>query len=179
VVNARIHLGASKRMMYSRLGLTLIVLACSSCGPDGREEAKNNENQKVALGQVRMGNEATEFYIAYGPDEAILGFSVPDATGSARYFPMFASTYGGIPAVVLDIFVSKTEDQMWVRSSWPTAEVLAYRRLGSDTAITEFGDVTFLREPLPKELSGGPVRFPEMITTNVLKKATFEVKGDR
>ena len=168
-------------MTYSRLGLPLIVLVFSSCRPNGasREEAKNNENQKVGLGQVRMGNEATEFYIAYGPDEGILGFSVPDAKGRARYFPMFASTYRGIPAVVLDIFVSEAEDQMWVRSSWPTAEVLAYRRIGADTAITQFGNVTFIREPMPKDLSGGPIPFPEMIAGNVLKKATFKVKGDR
>lgn len=132
----------------------------------------------MVLGQVRMGNETTEFYIAYAYDVGILGFSVLQATGSDHYFPMYGSTYRGIPDVVLDVFVSKAGDQMWVRSSWPTAEVLAYRRKGADTAVTQFGNVTFLKEPLPQELSGGPIPFPKMIATRVVKKASFKISDE-
>lgn len=159
-------------------GVLLLVLALSSCRPTGwvSEKPKNDGEREVVLGRVRMANELTEFYIAYGPDEGVLGFSVPDGRGKVRYFPMFASTYRGMPAVVLDIFVSRAEDQMWVQSSWPTAKVLAYRRIGADTAITQFGNVTFVRELMPKDLEGGAIPFPEMTATNVLKKATFQVK---
>jgi hypothetical protein len=161
------------------LGLVLIVLASSACRPNeaSREEGKN-KMQTVVLGQVRIGNEATEFYIAYRTDAAILGFSLPDAAGGARYFPMYASTYRGVPSVVLDVFASKAEDEMWVRSSLPGGEVLAYHRIGADTAITQFGNVTFLKEPLPPYLSGGPIPFPEMTAASVLKKATFKHVAD-
>ena len=167
-------------MKKIRLGLVLIVLASSACRPNdaSREDGKSREVQKVVLGQVRIGNEATEFYIAYGADEAILGFSVPGSAGGVRYFPMYASTYRGIPPVVLDIFASKAEDEMWVRSSWPSTEVLAYHRIGADSAITGFGNVTFLKEPMPPYLSGGPIPFPEMTAGNVLKKATFKHEAD-
>jgi hypothetical protein len=168
-------------MKHIRLGLVvLMVLAWSACRPNeaSREVSKSKEMQKVVLGQVRIGNEATEFYIAYGPDEAILGFSVPDGGGGTRYFPMFASTYRGIPPVVLEVFASKAEDEMWVRSSWPGSEVLAYHRVGGDTAITQFGKVTFIKEPMPPYLSGGPIPFPEMIAGSVVKKATFRHESD-
>jgi hypothetical protein len=167
-------------MKLIRLGLIIVLLSASGCLPKqtAREDAKGRA-QKVVLGQVRIGDEETEFYIAYGPDEAILGFMVPDKTGGQRYFPMFASTYRGIPPVVLDIFASKAEDEMWVKSSWPGSEILAYRRTGADTAITQFGKVAALKEPMPSDLSGGGIPFPEMVMENVSKKATFTVKETR
>jgi len=152
--------------------LVLIILACSGCRL--RDVNHENRQSKVVLGQIQIGNEATEFYIAYGADEAILGFSVASGAGGPRYFPMYASTYRGIPSVVLDVFVSKAEDEMWVRSSWPTMEVLAYHHIGADTAITQFGKQAFLKEPVPPYLSGGPIPFPEMEPGNVIKKATYK-----
>jgi len=88
--------------------------------------------------------------------------------------PIFASTNRGIPSVVLEVYTSKSEEEMWVRSSWPDDEILAYHRVGADTGITQWGDMKFLKDPMPDHLSGGSFPFPELIMGNVVKKATFK-----
>ena len=123
---------------------------------------------------MRIGKESEQFYIAYGFDSAILGFSATTGAGSMRYFPIFASTKRGIPSVVLEVFASKSEQEMWVRSSWPDDEVLAYHRVGSETAVTQWGETTSFKDPMPDHLSGGSIPFPELIIGNVVKKATFK-----
>jgi hypothetical protein len=123
---------------------------------------------------VRVGKESAEFYIAYGFDSAILGFAVSTGAGPARYFPIWASTNRGIPSVVLEVFASKSEQEMWVRSSWPGNEILAYRRVGAEFAITQWGEMRFLNESMPDRLSGGSLPFPDLVMGNVVKKATFK-----
>jgi hypothetical protein len=63
---------------------------------------------------------------------------------------------------------------MWVRSSWPGGEILAYHRVGAETAITQWGVTKFLKEPTPDHLSGGASPLPVLIMGNVVKKATFK-----
>jgi hypothetical protein len=127
----------------------------------------------VALGEVRVGRESAAFYIAYGADAAVLGFSVTAGAGPPRYFPMFASTNRGIPPVVLEVFASRSDTEMWVRSSWPDNEILAYHRVGAETALTQWGETRFLTQPMPDRLGGGAVPFPDLVMANVVKKATF------
>lgn len=157
----------------------LLFAALGSCAARDDDAAGESEArqamQKAVLGEVQVGSgPPTEFYIAYDSDAAILGFSVSDETGAVRYFPIFASTYRGIPSVTLDVFVSKTEDEMWVRSSWAGSEILAYHRVGADTAITQFGETAFFNEPMPERLSGGGGAFPELPMEQVVKKASFK-----
>lgn len=124
-------------------GLVLVSLLTSGCQRDHGNGGgkKGNEIEKAVLGEVRVGRESAEFYIVYGFDSAILGFSVSAGAGPARYFPIYASTNRGIPSVVLDVFTSKSEEEMWVRSSWPGNEILAYHRVGAETAITQWGEI--------------------------------------
>lgn len=168
-----IHMNCRKCIPFV---LLVVISSSSGCRPDdlSRGGKKADDIQKVVMGDVRIGKESTEFYIAYGSDAAILGFATLPGTGSVRYFPMYASTHRGIPPVVLDIFVSKSEAEMWVRSSWSGGEILAYHRVGADKAITQFGNVTFLSEPMPRYLSGGPVPFPELNMGSVVRKASFK-----
>ena len=63
---------------------------------------------------------------------------------------------------------------MWIRSSWRGNETLAYRRVGTQTAITGWGEMKFLEEPMPDHLSGGPLPFPEPPMGTVVRKATFK-----
>ena len=122
------------------VGLVLVVLASADCQ---RYQGQGDKIQTVVLGKVQIGKESTELYIAYARDAAILGFSVSTG-GPSRYFPMYTSTDRGIPSVVLEVFASKSEEEMWVRSSWSGGEILAYHRVGADNALTQFGNVMFL-----------------------------------
>jgi len=152
------------------VGLVLVVLASAGCQ---RDQGQGEKIQTVVLGKVQIGKESTEIYIAYARDAAILGFSVSTG-GPSRYFPMYTSTDRGIPSVVLEVFASKSEEEMWVRSSWSGGEILAYHRVGADNALTQFGNVMFLKEPMPENLGGSAVPFPALIMENVVKKATFK-----
>ncbi|HEX7509324.1 MAG TPA: hypothetical protein VF550_21305 [Polyangia bacterium] len=67
---------------------------------------------------------------------------------------------------------------MWVRSSWRDNEILAYHRVGAETAIAEWGEMKFIEEPMPDFLSGGPLPFPVLTMENVVKKATFKHNDD-
>jgi hypothetical protein len=159
------------------VGLVLLALVSPGCQGGrgcGGGSGKNNEADQIVLGKAHVGAEVAEFYVAYGFDSAVLGFSVSTGAGAARYFPFYASTYRGIPSVVLDVFSSKTEDEMWVRSSWPGNEILAYRRVGSETATTQWGETKSVGTPMPDHLSGGPVPFPKLIIGSVVKKATLK-----
>ncbi len=125
------------------------------------------------LGEVRVGDEVERFYVAYGFDSAVLGFSVSVDAGPMRYFPIYGSTNRGIPSVTLEVFASRSEEEMWVRSSWKDNAILAYHRIGAETVIAEWGEMKFIEKPLPEVLSGGPLPFPALIMENVVKKATL------
>ena len=161
------------------LGWVLMILLSSGCRSGchrdhSRPDAKKLDKiEKTVLGDLRIGNELESFYIAYGFDSAILGFSVSIGAGPARYFPIYGSTDRGIPSVTLEVFASKSEEEMWVRSSWRDNEILAYHRVGAETAIGEWGEMKFVEEPMPDFLSGGPFPFPVLTRENVVKKATF------
>jgi hypothetical protein len=165
-----------KRGVRDAFGLALVILILSGCRPghgfSGGKKVEGTETE--AVGAVRVGKESVEFYIGYGFDSAVLGFSVSTGAGPTRYLPIIASTFRGIPSVVLEVFTSKSEAEMWVRSSWPDDETLAYYRVGADTAITPWGVTKFLKAPMPDGLSGGPVPFPKLIMGKVVKKATFK-----
>jgi hypothetical protein len=168
-----------------RLFLVLATVVSSGCRKGCHETRGHSPVEDVdkieisALGEVQVGRELVGFYVAYGYDAAVLGFSVSIETGPARYFPIYASTNRGIPAVVLDIFASKSEDEMWVRSSWRDSEILAYHRVGSETALTSWGDMRAIEKPMPDHLSGGPLPFPELPSGTVVRKATFKYDPER
>jgi hypothetical protein len=131
------------------------------------------------LGSAQIDDVSVNLLIAYSGDSALLEFSVAKSGGRARYVPMFGSTYRGIPAVTLKVIVSKLKDQMWVQSSWPDSAVLAYYRLGADTATTPFGTMSLLDTPFPKVLSGGPAGFPQFDPSAVWTLASFYYPGDK
>lgn len=135
------------------------------------------EIEMVALGDVRVGNEVLSFYVAYGWDSAILGFSVSTGVGPVRYFPIYGSTDRGIPSGVLEVFASKEEDEVWVRSSWKDNEMLAYHRVGSDTTQSGWGELKFFDSPMPDSIGGGPLPFPALPATAV-RKATYNYQDE-
>jgi len=130
------------------------------------------------LGSVQVGDASVKLLIAYSGDSALLEFSVAKDAGRERYVPMFGSTYRGIPEVTLKVIVSKSGDQLWVQSSWPDNAVLAYYRLGADTATTPFGTMGLLETPFPNVLSGGPQGFPQFDPGGVWTLASFYYPGD-
>jgi hypothetical protein len=135
------------------------------------------EVEIVTLGEVRVGNETLSFYVAYGHDSAILGFSASTGAGPVRYFPMYGSTDRGIPSVVLEVFASEAQDQIWVCSSWKDDHILAYHRVGSETAQTGWGELKFFDTPTPDSIGGGPLPFPALPKTAV-KKATYNYQDE-
>jgi hypothetical protein len=126
-----------------------------------------------SLGDVRVGKDAMNFYIVTENDAAVLGFSVSRGRGPRHYFPMYFSPGAEIPAVVLEVYVSKSGREMWVASSWPNHKILAYRKIGKNYAQVDLGWIKFFKEPLPAEMSGGPAPYPELNMKKVVKVATF------
>ncbi len=135
--------------------------------PDGSREPD------VTLDLVQISNGAVQFYLAFGADSAVLGFWAMNDSGDRRYFPMYGSSYRGIPPVTLEVFVSDTEEEMWVHSSWSGYEELAYHRIGTDRLTTVYGEMSSFEEPLPESLVGRTRAFPTMDTQNVSKVATL------
>lgn len=161
--------------MKSRLSMLLgfVCIALLSGPPAMGQVVTGNDRAERVLGSVQVDAHAIKLLITYGGDAAVLAFSVTDGGGPEKYGPMFASTYRGMPSVSLDIFVSKAGDAVWIQSSWPGSEVLAYHRLGSNEAVTPFGKKDLLDTPFPSVLSGGPVAFPEFDPRDVAKRASF------
>jgi len=122
-----------------------------------------------SLGAVQIGDHDVGLLIAYSDDAAILSLKVADG----KYVPLFASTYRGVPSVDLDIFASKSMDEIWVYASWPGEKVLAYHRFGTQSAITSFGKLDLLDTPFPMTLSGGPVPYPELDADTTIRMASF------
>lgn len=165
-----------QRMKHVLLCSMFAILAC--CGSESGQGSKAsaiNEKPSVLLESVRIGNRSVQFYIHFGVDSAILGFSVENDSGQQRYFPMFGSTYREIPSVTLDVFVSKSQDEMWVLSSWPGYEILAYHRMGTDRSMTQYGEIGSFDKPMPDILGGtGTKLFPEMDINKLSKVATLK-----
>jgi hypothetical protein len=159
------------------IGLTLLALTYVNAARG--QPAGGGDRSVFDLGSVQIDDLSVKFLIAYGSDSALLEFSVARGGGRERYVPMFGSTYRGIPEISLKVVVSKSKDQLWVQSSWPDSDILAYYRLGADTATTPFGMKGLLDTPFPEFLSGGPVGFPHFDPSDVQTLATFYYPGDR
>lgn len=152
----------------------LLALAGCRCGRD-RDRGGSGAPEHVVLDTVAVAGTDVQFYQDLGVDSAVLGFSVPDENGKQRYFPMYASTYRGLPPVELQVYASRSGDEMWVRSSWSGYEVLAYHRMGTDRCETTFGQISSYAEPTPAMLGGGPANFPAMDEESVTQLATIEL----
>ncbi len=120
----------------------------------------------VALNRVQIGSNTVQFYADYTYDCGVLGFSVKDEAGKLRYCPMYGSTYRGIPLMKLDVLVSDTQDQMWVRSS-EEGDVIGYYRAGSDSATVSY-DV-----PTPVSFGRDSCRFPQIDPAHVKLVSTI------
>ena len=129
----------------------------------------------IMLDSLQTGANRIQFYIDYGPDSAVLGFVVKDQTGHPRYFPIYCSTYRGLPPVELKVLLSEAEEEMWVLSSWQGHEVLAYYRLGSDRCTTCYGENTASDTPTPQSFGGGGSKgFPDMDRAHVKSVLTIK-----
>ncbi len=158
--------------------LSIVSLALVLGQPARGQTVMENDEATVSLGSVQIDDYAIGLLVAYAGDAAVLTASVTNGDAPAKFLPLFASTYRGMPAVTLDVLVSQSKDAIWVQSSWPGSEVLAYYRLGSTTAITPFGEMALLDTPMPQVLSGGPVPFPAIDPISVVKKASFYIQAD-
>lgn len=137
-----------------------------------------NKKPDIVLGSVQIGTRSVQFYVAFGADNAILGFSVEGSSGQQRYFPLYGSTYPGLPAVTIDVFVANTQEEMWVISSWPGYEMLAYYLMGADRCMTQYGELHSIDKPTPEHLGGGARRFPELDIQKVTNIATLKYDED-
>ena len=127
----------------------------------------------VPIGSMQVGARSVQFYVHYGYDNAVLGFSVASQAGRPRYFPMYCSTYRGMPPVTLDVFLSDTQEEMWVLSSWSGYETLAYYRVGSDRCMTGYGENSYSDTPTPESIGGGSKHFPDMGPARAKRTATI------
>ena len=170
------------KILHHRFIIVLSVLILVSCVGLGVRFCINRlpiplwdvSEQFVPLDSIQITDKSIQFYVNFSYDTAVLGFSVPNEDGSPRYFPMYASTYRGLTAVTLEVFVSETLDHMWVLSSWSGYEVLAYHRINTDRCMTRYGEITSFGKPTTEMLGEGSSRFPEMDTEKVSKLATIK-----
>jgi hypothetical protein len=105
---------------------------------------------------------ALGIYVDFGADSAVLGLLASDDPDRPRYFPMYASTYRGLPEFELDVLVSEDCTGMWVTSTWPGYECLAFHVPGSNECVTRYGQIASFDAPTPARLSGTPIPFPKM-----------------
>ena len=152
---------------------SMIAFGCGGCTD---ENAAPRESVEILLQAVEVGEHTAQFYVGFGPDTAVLGFSVPNEAAQDRYFPFYGSTYAGIPPVTLEIFVSHAENEMWINSSWSGYEVLAYHRFGTDRCITSYGEIGSFEESMPQYIGGESKDFPPMDNTQISKVATIEYR---
>ena len=111
---------------------------------------------------VLIGNYSLQIYLQYAQDSAVLGFSVGAEGAPPRYFPIYGSTYRGIPDVTLDVFSSNDGQELWILSSWPGYDVLAYYPIGSDRCVTAYGELDSVSNTMPTSIAGTSRRIPDM-----------------
>jgi hypothetical protein len=157
----------------SKVNRLLAVLNAMFADRSGGASAANDKPD-VVLETLQIGAHRVRVYVDFGADSAVLGFSVEDDPGRQRYFPMYGSTYRGLPSVTLDVFVSDGQEEMWVHSDWFGYEILAYHRLGTDLCMTQYGEITSSDKPTPEIIGGGTKRFPPMDTEKLSKIATLK-----
>jgi hypothetical protein len=157
----------------------LYLMLAAGCGSKNVKtvEAPIDEKPPMIQKQIKISSHSVQFYIDFASDSAVLGFSVENDSGKQRYFPLYASTYRGLPTVRLDIFVSDSQEEMWVLSSWPGYETLAFYRIGTDHCTTRYGEIKAFDKPTPESLGAGTSRFPEMNIEKVTKLVILEYDG--
>lgn len=159
------------------MGIIMCMMVCSvgGCG-SGREKMSDRHEAAlpaVSIGHAAIGADTLYFYIDADEDCAILGFSVRIGSAGMRYFPLYGSTYRGIAPVTLDLFASKSLEEVWVRSSWTGHEILAWYRTGSDTCLTRFGEIASSDRPFVNSLAGSVPQFPSLDTAESVHIATL------
>jgi hypothetical protein len=127
------------------------------------------------FGTVTVGGRVNTFYVELGVDSAVLGFSVTDTAGKQRYFPLYASTYRGLPEGVLTVFTSSEEDAMWITSPWPGYEVLGYCRPSTKSCLTRQGVIQALDTPMPDVLGGDFEPIPALDRDKAKTVATLTI----
>jgi hypothetical protein len=183
LVNSRrlswLALGSRMNMMKHTVLCSMLAVqaGCGSESGQSNGAPVTNEKPDVVLESVKIGTRSAQFYVDFGSDSAILGFSVENGSGQQQYFPIYGSTYRGLPSVMLDLFVSDSQEEMWVHSTWSGYEILAYYRMGTDRCMTRYGEITSFDKPTPESLGGGTSRFPEMDIEKVSKVATLKYDG--
>ena len=162
--------------VFAALGLVLLVLWSE---PRLEAQAVVAEREQVTLGSVRVGDRMVSVMIAYQADSALLVAAVPGSDGNPRYSPLIGSTYRGVHSFRLDVLSPHSSDEMWIRTSEPRSEVLAYYHFGAETALTQFGRIKLLETPFPEHLSGGPVPFPKEDPNASQLRASFYHYDDK
>lgn len=137
-----------------------VPVACARSQEPTR--AITQEDSESVLGSFARAGSTIELYVARGTDDAVLGFAIKKPHQTAQYFPIYGSTYRGMPSATFDVYVSNDDTQMWIRSSWKGYETLAHHRFGAGTCLTAYGDVSAIATPRPSYLSGGPSPYPAM-----------------
>ena len=153
-------------------GLIFAALMACSCNDRAAADKQADASYQV-LDSVKVGDRLIALYLNLGADSAVLGFTFPDEHGASLYFPMYCSTYRGLPAVTLGVYVSTDKNSMWVRSSWKGYEVIGYYGIIGGAPVTHFGDKTVFRKPTPDSVSVGKSNIPEMDPAKATKVLTI------
>ena len=152
---------------------SMIVISGAGCSDNDSPAEKLDD---IQLQTIEIDGYSVQFYLAFGADSAVLGFSIPNDAGRKRYCPIYASTYPDIPPVTLEVFATNSKDHMWVNSSWSGYEVLAYHHFGTESCISRYGESPLLRRPIPKIIGGDSKDFPSMEHDEVFKVSTIKYK---
>ena len=83
------------------------------------EDAIMDGPPDILLDSVQVGDKTARFYIDYSRDCAVFGYFVEDDTGAPRYFVVSGSTFRGLHRKTVEVFLSETGEEMWVRVNPP------------------------------------------------------------
>jgi hypothetical protein len=122
-----------------------------------------------------VGRHALTFYVWLGTDSATLGFWVTHIDGGRKYFPMYVSTYRGMPQGVLTAFTSAEDEGIWIASRWPGYEVLGYYRPSTNSCVTRYGVISALDVPMPDVLGGDVQSIPALDRDEARAWATVSI----
>jgi hypothetical protein len=169
VISVNLKMISVKRLLIC----SMIVLSGSGCTND---DSPAEKLKHIQLQTIEIDGYSVQFYLAFGPDSAVLGFSIPNNAGQERYCPVYASTYPDIPPVTLEVFATNSKDEMWVKSSWSGYEVLAYHHFGTDSCISRYGESPLSGRHIPSIIGGDSKDFPSMGRDEVFKVSTIKYK---
>lgn len=153
--------GIIVRMLMTVCGLVLVIMLVLVVACRARPE---DRMPKASAQVVVLADADVEIYTVFGRDSAVLGLAIV-RKGDRRpeYYPLYGSTYRGLPDCKVTVFIPEDTKKVWIESSWVGYEMLGYYDMDKNVCITRYGVQIPCDGPMPDSLGDGPrPRIPDI-----------------